>query len=231
MRTLGIIPARGGSKGIPRKNLYPLHGQPLLAYTIRAAQSSRYLSRTILSSDDLEIIEVGRGLGVDVPFVRPADLSGDEIGSASVVRHALDVVERQESACYDAIVLLEPTAPLRAGTDIDEAIESLSSSGGDSVVSVCRVDAPHPMKMQVVAGARLRPFMPQYWREGMTRQELPAVYYLNGAVYAVRADIVRERGSLWGRETVPMIMPPERSVNIDSITDLAIAEVLLRSEP
>ena len=229
MRTLGIIPARGGSRGIPRKNLYPLHGRPLLAYTIAAARSSRYLSRTILSSDDAEIIAAGRALGVDAPFVRPSELAGDRIGSALVVRHALQAVEEQEDVRYEAIVLLEPTAPLRTGADIDAAIELLDTSRADSAVSVCRVEAPHPMKMQVIDGGRLLPFMPQCWREGLTRQELPPVYYLNGAVYAVRAELVRTRGSLWGEWTAPLVMPPERSVNIDSMTDLALAETLLRA--
>lgn len=229
MRTLGIIPARGGSRGIPRKNLYLLHGRPLLAYTIAAARSSHHLSRTILSSDDAEIIAAGRALGVDAPFVRPSELAGDGIGSALVVCHALQAVEEQEGMRYETIVLLEPTAPLRTGADIDAAIELLDTSGADSAVSVCRVEAPHPMKMQVIDGGRLLPFMPQCWREGLMRQELPPVYYLNGAVYAVRAELARAGGSLWGEWTVPMVMPPERSVNIDSLTDMALAETLLRA--
>jgi CMP-N-acetylneuraminic acid synthetase len=229
MTALGIIPARGGSKGIPRKNLLPLNGRPLLAYTAEAARGSRHLTRTILSSDSQEIVAEGRRFGLDAPFIRPAALAGDEVGSAAVVAHALQEMERAERTAYDAVVLLEPTAPLRTAEDIDAAIELLDRSGADSVVGVCRVDAPHPMKMQVIEGQRLRPFMPQFWREGMRRQDLPAVFYLNGAVYAVRAAMVRERGSLWGAHTAPLIMPPERSVNIDSLIDLALAEVLLRT--
>ena len=229
-RILGIIPARGGSKGIPRKNLVELHGQPLLAYTVRAAQSSRRLGRLILSTEDPEIIEVGRRLGVDVPFVRPAELAGDTVGSVAVVRHALDEVERQESARYDAVVLLEPTSPLRTADDIDEAIARLEATGADSVVSVCRVDAPHPIKMQVIQDGYLRPFLPQHWREGLARQQLLPVYALNGAVYAVRAGLVREHDTLWGERTIPLVMPSERSVNIDSLLDLTLAEILLRSQ-
>jgi N-acylneuraminate cytidylyltransferase len=227
MRVLGIIPARGGSKGIPRKNLYPIHGRPLLAYSVDAAQSSRRLTRTILSSDDPEILEVGRRLGVETPFDRPAELSGDSVGSAAVVRHALLAVEAADPTCYDAVVLLEPTAPLRIAADIDDAIERLETTGADAVVSVCRVDAPHPFKMQRIVGDRLQPLFPDEWREGMPRQALPAVYVLNGAVYATRSEVART-GSLWGRETAALVMPPERSINIDSTMDLALAEILLR---
>lgn len=221
-----MIPARGGSKGIVRKNLVLLHGQPLLAYTIHSARTSRRLSRTVLSSEDPEILEVGRALGADAPFVRPDALSGDAVGSADVVRHALDTLEAAGER-YDAIVLLEPTAPLRTGADIDAALDRLESSGADSVISVCRVDAPHPIKMQRIEADRLVPFLPDLWREGLTRQTLPPVYALNGAVYAVRADVVRTTGSLWGQNTAPLVMPAERSINIDSVLDLALAELLL----
>jgi CMP-N-acetylneuraminic acid synthetase len=203
-----------------------LQGRPLLAYTILAARSSRKLSRTVLSSEDPEILEVGRSLGADVPFVRPDTLSGDAVGSAAVVRHALETLEAAGER-YDAVVLLEPTAPLRTAVDIDTALDRLESSGTDSVVSVCRVDAPHPIKMQKIEADRLVPFLPDLWREGLTRQALPPVYALNGAVYAVRAEVVRTTGSLWGRNTTPLVMPPERSVNIDSALDLALAEILL----
>lgn len=229
MRTLGIIPARGGSKGIPRKNLLPLLGRPLLAYTIDSAHKSRRLSRTILSSDDAEIIDTARALGVDVPFVRPADISGDHVPSSAVVKHALRAVEAAENREYDAVALLEPTSPLRMADDIDRALEQLEATNVDAVVSVCKVDAPHPMKMQVIVDGCLRPFMPQWWSEGLTRQQLPPVYSLTGTIYAVRAAIARESGSLWGARTGALVMPPQRALNIDSAIDVAVAEVLLRS--
>src|SRR6185437_12039766 len=123
MRVLGVIPARGGSKGIPGKNLFPLLGRPLLAYTIHSVQNSRRVTRAVLSSDDPEIIEVARGLGADVPFVRPAELSGDSVPSSAVVRHALRTLEAEEGRPYDAVALLEPTAPLRTADDIDAVID------------------------------------------------------------------------------------------------------------
>jgi len=226
MKVLGVIPARGGSKGIPRKNLVPLLGQPLIVYTLRCAQSSRRLARTVLSSDDPEIIEVARAAGADVPFVRPAVFSGDASTSADVVRHALDALA-EAGEDYDAVVLLEPTAPLRTAADIDAALDRLEASGADAVISVCRVDAPHPIKMQRIEADRLVPFLPELWRDGLTRQQLPPVYALNGAVYATRTSVFRATGSLWGRNAAPLVMPPERSVNIDSPLDLGLAELLL----
>jgi CMP-N-acetylneuraminic acid synthetase len=226
MNVLGVIPARGGSKGIPRKNLVLLRGEPLIVHTIRCAHMSRRLRRTVLSSEDPEILEVGRAAGADIPFVRPATLSDDVSASAAVVLHALDALE-EAGERYDVVVLLEPTAPLRTAGDIDSAIDRLEASGADAVVSVCRVDAPHPVKMQRIEDDRLVPFMPELWRDGLTRQQLPPVYALNGAVYATRTDAMRATGSLWGRHAAPLVMPPERSVNIDSPLDLALAELLL----
>jgi CMP-N-acetylneuraminic acid synthetase len=229
MNALGVIPARGGSKGIPRKNLIPLLGRPLLAYTLDAARTSSRLARAIVSSDDSEIIDVARELGADVPFVRPVELADDAASSAAVARHALLTIEALEGKTFDAVVLLEPTAPLRVAEDIDAALDMLQTSDVDSVVSVCRVEAPHPFKMQRVVNGRLKPWQEDQWREGRTRQELPPVYFLNGAVYATRANVLREAGSLWGAETGALIMPLERSVNIDSILDVALAEVFLKA--
>lgn len=172
---------------------------------------------------------MGRSLGLDAPFVRPEALAGDGVPSVAVARHALIFAEHEEGCPYDLVVLLEPTAPLRTAADIDRAIEMLDEDpAADSVIGVCRVEAPHPMKMHIIEEGQLRPFMPQYWREGVTRQELPAVYHLNGAVYAVRAAVLREQHSLWGKRPLPLVMPPERSVNIDSLLDIAQVEALLR---
>jgi CMP-N,N'-diacetyllegionaminic acid synthase len=226
MKALGVIPARGGSKGIPRKNLVPLLGRPLIVYTLRCAQMSRRLHRTVLSSEDQEILAVARAAGADIPFVRPATLAGDASTSVQVVRHALDTLE-EAGEHYDAVVLLEPTAPLRTAADIDAALDRLEASGADAVISVCRVDAPHPIKMQRIEDDRLVPFLPELWRDGLTRQQLPPVYALNGAVYATRTSVLRATGSLWGHSAAPLVMPPERSVNIDSPLDLALAELLL----
>ncbi|MGH7834029.1 MAG: cytidylyltransferase domain-containing protein, partial [Candidatus Binatia bacterium] len=227
LKVLGIIPARGGSKGIPRKNLSPLGGKPLLYYTIRAAQASSRLRRTILSSEDQEINDVGRSLGIDVPFARPADLATDEARSVEVARHALQFAENEEGARYDLVCLLQPTCPLRAPSDIDGAIEMLDRSDADGVVSLARVEDPHPVKMMLVTDELVHPLFPDRWRETVRRQELAPVFYLNGAVYCVRREVLLNSHSLWGKKTLAYIMPAERSVNVDTLLDLKLAECLL----
>jgi CMP-N,N'-diacetyllegionaminic acid synthase len=226
---LGIITARGDSKGIPRKNLISLLGKPLIYYTIHAAQQSKRLTRTVLSSEDREIISLAKQFGIDVPFTRPLHLAGDEISSVAVVSHAVKFIEAMEKKTYDYISLLQPTAPLRTDYDIDTAIELLENSDADSVVSVTRVEEPHPMKMMIVNDGFLRPFTPDHWHERLRRQELDPVYRLNGAVYCVRTQVLLEQNSLWGKTTLAYIMPPERSINIDNQIDLMLAELILRN--
>src|SRR5262245_7715077 len=165
MRVLGIIPARGGSKGIPRKNLIPLAGKPLLYYTVQAALESRRLTRTILSSDDAEICSAGRSYGVDVPFVRPAELATDEASSVKVALHALQFAEKEEGRKYDLVCLLQPTCPLRNSDDVDTAVGLLESSDADAVISLALVDEPHPFKMMVIREGAIHPLFREQWRE------------------------------------------------------------------
>lgn len=207
-----------------------LAGRPLLAHTAAVALEARSLTRTVLSTDDEEIRTVGMALGLDVPFLRPAPLATDTARSADVALHALDAVEALGDAAYDVVVLLEPTSPLRLAADIDAAIARLTAEPAlDAVVSVCQVDAPHPMKMQVVRDGRLAPLFPDVWRDGLRRQDLPAVYELTGTVYAVRAATLRRTGSFWGGDVAPLIVPRARAVNIDSALDFVVAEALLSS--
>jgi CMP-N-acetylneuraminic acid synthetase len=204
-----------------------LAGKPLLYYTIHAAHASRGLSRTILSSDDPEINDSGRSLGMDVPFVRPAELATDDARSVDVARHALRFVENEEGTRYDLICLLQPTCPLRAACDIDGAIEMLERSDADAIVSLARVEDPHPVKMMLVTGGIVHPLFPDRWRETLRRQELTPVFYLNGAIYCVRRDVLLNGNSLWGKKTLAYVMPAERSVNIDTLLDFKLAECLL----
>jgi CMP-N,N'-diacetyllegionaminic acid synthase len=229
LKVLGIIPARGGSKGITRKNLVRLAGRPLLHFTIRAAQGSKRLSRAILSSEDDEINALGRSLGMDVPFVRPMELATDAASSVTVAKHALQFAENEEGKQYDAVCLLQPTCPLRVASDIDTAIEILESSDADAVVSLTQVEEPHPLKMMILNGGLVHPLFPDRWRETLRRQDLPPTFCLNGAIYCTRRAVLIERGSLWGKRTLAYIMPAERSVNIDSLLDLKLAECLLKT--
>jgi len=228
MRVLGVIPARGGSKGIPRKNIRKANGKPLIAYTLEASQQSTLLTDCVVSSDDQEIISVARDFGGYAPFVRPAKLATDQASSIDVVLHATKFMEQLRKGSYDVIVMLQVTAPLRTGQDIDQAIEMLKTSSTDSIVSVCRVDDPHPGKMLQIENDRLKPLIPGWWKELSRRQDLPPVYFLNGALYCVKRDVLINQKSIWGNSTRPYVMPPERSVNIDSILDFYLFETLLK---
>lgn len=225
-RVLGVIPARGGSKGIPGKNLAPVAGRPLLSYTADAARQSRRLGRTIVSTDDEQIARLARTLGVEVPFMRPASLSQDDSPMLPVLQHALDSM-RDAGYVAEIVVLLQPTSPLRRAEHIDAAIEKLEQTGATSVVSV--VNVPHqfnPASVLTIADGRLRPFL-----DGPTasrRQDKPEVLARNGpSIVAVRADVVAA-GSLYGDDSRALMMSPEDSLDIDTPFDLHLVELVLR---
>jgi CMP-N-acetylneuraminic acid synthetase len=222
---LGVVPARGGSKGIPRKNLAMLAGRPLLAYTADAARASRRLTRVVLSTDSAEIAAAGEALGLDVPFMRPADLSTDDTPMLPVLQHALETMATA-GVDSDVVVLLQPTSPLRRAEHIDAGVALLESSGADSVVSVVEVPHQyHPRSVMTIDGGRLRPVM-----EGPAatrRQDKPRVYARNGpAVLAVRSAVLRA-GSLYGNDTCPLVMSPRESLDIDDAWDLELADLIL----
>ena len=224
---LGVIPARGGSKGIPEKNLAPLAGKPLLSYTCAAALGSRRLTRVVLSTDDARIAQAGRMQGVDVPFVRPAELSRDDTPMLPVLQHAVRCHEEERGSHVDAVVLLQPTSPLRRPEHIDAAVDLLEQTGADSVVTV--VEVPHqfnPVSLQRIEQGRLVPFTPGV---NMTRrQDKPPVYARNGpAVVAVRRSVLFDKNSLYGEDTRPIVMSPQESIDIDGPWDLELVEFLL----
>lgn len=226
MNVLGLIPARGGSRGIPRKNLAPLAGRPLLAYTCQAAGASKALARTVLSTDDAEIAAAARGWGTEVPFRRPAHLADDDTPMVDVVRHALGWLAEHQGYRPEAVVVLQPTSPLRRAEHIDAAVELLAASGADTVVSVVRV--PHqfsPVSLMRLQGERLVPLL-----DGplvLRRQDKPRVYARNGpAVLATRTAVI-ERAGLYGAEVRALEMDPADSVDVDDLTDLALAEFWL----
>jgi CMP-N,N'-diacetyllegionaminic acid synthase len=225
MNVLGVIPARGGSRGIPTKNLAPLCGRPLLAYTADAVNESKKLTRTIVSTDDGRIAECGRSLGLEVPFIRPSTLAADDAPMLPVLQHAIRAM-REHGFETDIVVLLQPTSPLRRGQHIDAAIDWLQRVRGDSVVSV--VEVPHqfnPVSVMRVDEGLLKPFLetPAPTR----RQDKPRLYARNGpAVLAVHARVI-EGGSLYGDQSWPLIMTPEESLDIDTLWDLRLAETVL----
>jgi CMP-N,N'-diacetyllegionaminic acid synthase len=231
MRVLGIVPARGGSKGIPRKNVALLCGRPLLAYTAEAALSARRLTRVVLSTDDPEIARIGRETGLDVPFLRPAELAQDDTPTLPVLQHLVRALEAQGEQ-YDAILTLQPTNPLRRAADIDGAIDVLEQTGADAVISFVDVGEKHPARMKLIeANGRVTnpPFAEEY--EGQRRQELPPLYLREGSIYLTRRDILMERNSLKGDDCRAWIVPQERACNIDTPFDLFLAEQLLTHAP
>lgn len=227
MEILGVIPARGGSKSIPRKNLALLAGKPLLFYTAEAARESARLTRTIVSTDDEDIANAAKKFGMDVPFLRPAEYAQDDTPALAVIRHALAYLEKEEKYLPDIIVYLQPTSPLRRGEHIDGTIQALVESGADSAVSI--VEVPHqfsPGSVMLMDGGVLKPYEtgPQVLR----RQDKKKVYARNGpAVLAVRRDTLIGKNDLYGSLIAPYVMRPEDSVDIDTQFDLDIAEYLL----
>lgn len=229
MRTIGIIPARGGSKGIPRKNLAPLLGKPLLAYTIEAARASQFLTDIVVSTEDQEIGTVSRDWGAQVPFYRPAELATDKALSVPVVLHALREMEQITSKPYDIVVMLQPTSPLRSAHDIDSGIQLLLDTGADSVISVVDVGGHHPFRMKRVVGQNiLINYIDQGFEDMRPRQELPPVYIRSGALYIVRRSILADQQTFVGRDCRAYVMPEHRAINIDTRMDLILAEQLLR---
>ncbi|MEW5984281.1 MAG: acylneuraminate cytidylyltransferase family protein [Acidobacteriota bacterium] len=230
MTVLGVIPARGGSKGIPRKNLAPLAGRSLLAWTAEAVRGSSRLTRTIVSTEDEDIAAAARALGLEVPFLRPPSLAADDTPMVDVLRNAVETLRDAGGFDTDVVVLLQPTSPLRTSTHIDAAVGLLAESGADSVVSV--VEVPHqfnPVSVMKLEDGRLVPYA-----EGRTvtrRQDKPRLYSRNGpAVLVVRASCLVGQGSLFGNDCRPFIMSERESIDIDTAWDLELAEwVLMRT--
>ncbi len=186
IRVLGVIPARGGSKGIPAKNIRPLGNRPLIEYSVAVARGARRLTRTIVSTDDLEIARVAKAAGADVPFMRPAHLATDTTPMWPVLQHALMMMETIDASSYDALVLLDPTSPFRSAADIDQAVQCLEGdSSCDGVVGVTEPDA-NPFWHCVVERGGYLEDMVAGASEFTRRQDVPASYIINGALYAWR---------------------------------------------
>jgi CMP-N,N'-diacetyllegionaminic acid synthase len=227
LRVLGVIPARGGSKGVPRKNLRPVAGQPLVAHAIRSAQESERLSTFLTTTDDEEIARVASACGSPV-LRRPPGLAADETSMVDVVLHALSHAEHETGDEYEAVALLQPTSPVRTGKDIDAALEILETDPEvDAVISVVPTEDEHPARMYRMDGrGELVSFWPTL--ETAQRQDLPALYYRNGAIYAVRRVVLVEKRTMMGDRKRPYVMSREQLVNVDDERDLVIAEAVVQ---
>jgi len=227
---LGLIPARGGSKGLPGKNIKSLLGKPLIAWTIKQALASKYLDRLVVSTDNKEIAEISRKYGADVPYMRPKELAEDNAKGIDVILHAIDwLKENDNRKQYELIMLLQPTSPLRRFEDIDKAIELLFLKEAKAIVSVCEVDH-HPLWANTLPEDGC---MKDFIRKEImnkNRQELPVFYRLNGAIYLAYCNYIKQCKSFLGKETFAYVMPRERSIDIDNEMDLKLAEILMNSK-
>lgn len=212
LRVLALITARGGSKGLPGKNVRPVRGRPLIDFTIAAAREATCVDLVVLSTDDDEIARVALACGCEVPFRRPAALASDEAKSMDVVMHALDQLPP-----HDVVVLLQPTSPAREAADIDACVQRLVDAQAPACVSVCPAQESPYWMFRLGEHARLTPLFDT--PAATRRQDLPPVFVLNGAVYAARTDALRRMGSFLGPETVAHVMPRERSIDIDTLED------------
>lgn len=226
-KILGVIPARGGSKGVPRKNIRLLCGKPLLQYTAESALTARHLSRVILSSDDEEVARVGEQCGLQVPFLRPAHLAQDDTPMLPVIQHALNWFEARGEG-FTAVCLLQPTNPLRRAEDIDGCIEMLQRENADAVMTILPVPDkynPHWVYFRQENGS-LR--LSTGESEPIPRRQcLPAAYHRDGSVYVARTDVVTSGKSLYGSRVLGYLLNSDRSVNIDNFVDWRRAETLI----
>lgn len=221
-RILAVIPARGGSKGILHKNIIDLCGKPLIAYTIEAAINSRYIDYVMVSTDNEEIAGVARAFGAQVPFMRPAELASDTAKTIDAIYHSIgslsDMGER-----FSDVVLLQPTEPLRTNDDIDVAIEKYYENKRHSLVSVSEVD-DHPILIRTIEGSLLKPLLnvPSTCR----RQDMPKYYRVNGCIYINPIEDINENTS-FNDNIIPYVMEKDHSVDIDELSDLALAKFYL----
>jgi N-acylneuraminate cytidylyltransferase/CMP-N,N'-diacetyllegionaminic acid synthase len=223
---LAVVPARGGSKGIPRKNLALCGGAPLIAYSIHAARRAKLVGRVIVSTEDEEIASVARNRGAEVPFLRPAELARDETPGIEPLLHCLDWLAAKEGYHPAYSIYLQPTSPFRLAADVDAAIELALQRDADAVVSV--TEAKHsPYWIKVLdAEGRLRDSLPQSDAPAR-RQELPRLVALNGAIYLARTDVLLEKKTWYTERTHGYVMPAERSLDIDTPWDLSLANLIL----
>lgn len=224
---LGVIPARGGSKGLPGKNLRGLGRLSLVAHAIASARESHGLTRCIVSTDSEDIAAEARRHGADVPFIRPPDLASDQAGMVPVLQHAVRWLEQSAHVRPDLVVTLQPTSPFRVGADIDRTIAKVLETGADSAQTVTEASY-HPFFMKTLDGDRTVALFADGHRY-VRRQDAPAVFQPSGAVYVTRYDTLMKHGHVLGVDNRAIVMGFEASANIDTEWDFLLAEVILRA--
>lgn len=224
-RILAVIPARGGSKGIPHKNIIQLAGKPLISYTIEAGENSKYIDYVMVSTDDEEIAMVSKKCGASIPFMRPAELASDASKTIDAIIHAVEGLE-EIGEKFDALVLLQPTEPLRTAADVDGAIEKYYEASCKPLVSVSEVD-DHPFLIRSIEGDRLKPLLDV--SSTCRRQDMPKYYRVNGCIYINPISELNKNTSFNDNE-IPYVMERSHSVDIDELSDLAMAEYYLNKD-
>ena len=227
IKVLGLINARGGSKGVPRKNIKLLGGKPLISWSIKAGLKSKYINKLVVSTDDSEIAEVSRSFGAEVPFMRPKELASDSSLQIDSIKHAISFLE-DEGEYFDIILLLQPTTPLRKTFDIDSSLELLIEKNADTVISVTDVGGRHPATCyEPLKDKKIVPYFKSDER-GVLRQEFKPILWRNGAIYATKRNVIIDNNSLYGKSIVGYKMGEERSFNIDSQFDWNLTEAYIK---
>lgn len=227
---LAIIPARGGSKGLPGKNLRLLDGRPLVTWPILAALGASMVNRVIVSTDDEAIAEVARAAGADVPFMRPSSLSGDHASSMDVVTHALEILA-SEGELFNYVVLLEPTSPLTESSDIDKALSRLKFNSGiaDAIVGVSRVESMHPeYNVRVNEKGLLSPYLAADFSSLRRRQDIEPLYFLEGSLYISYVEAFKRHKTFYHDRTIGYEVPRWKSIEVDELFDFVMVEAVLK---
>jgi CMP-N-acetylneuraminic acid synthetase len=225
-KILAIIPARGGSKGIRRKNLQKLSGKPLIAHTIIAAKKTKSINKIIVSTDDKEIGKISKNNGAEVPFLRPKQISKDTSSTIEVIKHALKFLQENQSYVPDIIILLQPTSPLRTSQLITKTINTLKKSKATSVITVSKI-TKHPYASYWLKNDFLKPFEKNFTKYSR-RQEFPDLFFPTGAVYTFWYDTLKKFNSLHGPKIKPIVVHDE-DIDIDNLRDLFFAEMMLKN--
>lgn len=226
MSILAVIPARGGSKGVPEKNIRELNGIPLIAHTILAAKKVNRLSKVIVSTDSEKIAEVSRHYGAEVPFIRPDYLATDTASSIDVVMHTIEYF-KQTRVEFNDLILLQPTSPLRDEGDIDNSLDLYLGNKCDSVVSVCEAETNPYLFKRIDDEGTLHDFI-AHDNKHMRRQDMPKLYRLNGAIYITSVRLLEEKRSFYGNVVLPYIMNSFKSIDIDNEIDFELAELFMK---
>ena len=228
---LAIIPARGGSKGLPQKNILPLVDKPLIAWSIEVGKESKYIDKLIISTDDKKIAGVAESYHCEVPFIRPENLSSDETETIDVLIHAYKYFTENNEA-YDYLILLEPTSPLRDSNDIDIAMDMLDSNRerADSIVGVAKVEATHPVfDVRINDGGLIEPYATENFST-FRRQEIEDLYHFEGSLYISDTKVLLKEKTFYHERTLPYIVPRWKSLEIDEMVDMITAEALINNK-